>query len=108
MKTDIPLKTLARTCPADLLALLGSPDATVIAVESLDLPMVETSLDTLLHLRSPRGTLYLHLVEWQGYRDLGFLARVMTYLGWLVLRYPGVPITVTLVYLHPGDDVDGT
>jgi len=56
MRTDIPLRTLTRTRPADLLPLLGTPNATVLGVESLELPSVSTALDTLLRLRSKRGT----------------------------------------------------
>jgi hypothetical protein len=108
MQTDIPLRTLTRIRPADLLPLLGSPDATVLGVESLELPSVATALDTLLRLRSAHGTIYLHLVEWQGYRDPLLLWRVLGYLGDLGRQYRGSAIVVTLVYLHPGDDVGGT
>lgn len=109
MQTDIPLRTLTRARPADLLPLLGAPDARVLGVESLELPMVTTALDTLLRLRSARGTIYLHLVEWQGYRDPRFLWRVLGYLGDLGQQpqYTDLAIVVTLVYLHPGDDMGG-
>lgn len=77
MQTDIPLKLLAEYFPADLLGLLGDPDAQVIAVESLELPSGAACLDSLFRLRSPRGTPYLRLLEWQGYRDPGVLWRAL-------------------------------
>src|SRR5258708_5752041 len=108
MRTDIPLRTLTRTRPADLLSLLGTPHATVLGVESLELPSVSTALDTLLRLRSARGTDYLHLVEWQGYRDPLLLWRVLGYLSDVGQQYRGPTIVVTVIYLQPGDDVGGT
>lgn len=81
MQTDIPLKVLTSTCPEDLLALLGSPDATVLEVVSLELPASAGRLDNVLYLRSAAGTEYRHLVEWQGYRDPLFLPRSLGYLA---------------------------
>ncbi|HWE62216.1 MAG TPA: hypothetical protein VHB98_10945 [Chloroflexota bacterium] len=104
MQTDVPLKVLTALCAADLLPLLGSPDATVLSVETLELPASATSLDSLLHLRSPQGTEYLNLLEWQGYKDPRFLWRALGYLAWLGQRRAERPIIVTPVYLHPEDD----
>lgn len=50
----------------------------------------------MLHLRSPLGTEYLHLVEWQGYRDPRFLQRVLYYWIWLILNRT-LPVLVTIV-----------
>ncbi|HVC80579.1 MAG TPA: hypothetical protein VNL35_08795 [Chloroflexota bacterium] len=108
METDIPLKTLTNLRPQDLLPMLGIEAATVLAVETLELPMAATSLDTVLRLRDAAGQEYLHLVEWQGYRDTRFLWRVLGYLGWLGVHRSERPIDVTLVYLRPGDDTGGT
>lgn len=108
MKTDIPLKRLTHLRPADLLLLLGTPEAEVLSVDTLQLPSSATSLDTVLRLRQPDGTEYLHVIEWQGYYDLLFLWRVLGYLAWLGQNQPERPILVTLIYLKPDDDVGNT
>jgi len=108
METDISLRALAEACGPDLLELLGSPGATVIGVESPELPATARRLDTLFRLRSARGTPYLHLVEWQGYRDPEFLQRILGYLATLIRREPGIPIEITLFYLNPRADVGDT
>lgn len=108
MQTDLPLKRLTQLCPGDLLPLLGTPEAEVMAVESLELPASKSSLDTLLRLRQPDGTEYLHLIEWQGYRDPQFLWRTLGYLSWLGQNRRERPILATVIYLHPGDDVGDT
>ncbi|MGH2409085.1 MAG: hypothetical protein ACRDGS_01835 [Chloroflexota bacterium] len=105
MRTDIPLKTLTTLRARDLLPLFGVLDATVVDVETLELPSSSTSLDTVLRLRDAGGMEYLHLVEWQGYHDPLFLWRAMGYLGWLGVHRQERPIGATLVYLHPTDDV---
>lgn len=107
MQTDIPLKELTVACAPDLLPLLGAEGATVLEVESLELPTTATRLDTLLRLRSPRGTPYLHLIEWQGYHDPDFLKRTLYYRAWLMLRRPE-PVMVTLIYMKREDDVGDT
>lgn len=63
METAISLRALAEACAPDLLELLSSPGATVLGVESPELPATTRRLDTLLRQRSARGTPYLHLVE---------------------------------------------
>lgn len=103
METDIPLKVLTGACAPDLLPLLGSPEATVLGVETLELPATARRLDNVLHLRSPKGAEYLHLVDWQGYHDPQFLARALYYRAWLGLEQR-LPVAVTLIYLKPGDD----
>ncbi|HVA90453.1 MAG TPA: hypothetical protein VNL71_11495 [Chloroflexota bacterium] len=108
MRTDIPLKTLTALRPADLLPLLGADDAIVLGVETLELPSGAAFLDNLLRLREPQGTVYLHLVEWQGYKDPFSLWRVMGYLAWLGPHRGERPIVVTIIYLHPEDDVGDT
>ncbi len=108
MQTDIPLKALTKACAPDLLPLLGAPDAQVVAVETLELPAAASALDTVLRLRNPTGIEYLHLVEWQGYRDPNFLFRVLGYLAWLGQNRAERPIAITLVYLHSSDDVGAT
>jgi|GEM_PF-456122 len=107
METDIPLKALTVACARDLLSLFGSPGAEVIGVESLELPATSARVDSLLRLRSAGGTEYLHLVEWQGYRDPSFLRRALYYWAWLTL-HQDLPVRLTLIYLKPGDDTGST
>jgi hypothetical protein len=108
METDIPLRALTEACAADLLPLLGVPQAEVLEVLSLDMPATSRRLDNRLLLRNQEGRAWLHLVEWQGYPDRQFLWRVLFYLGWLGINRTERPIAVTLVYLKPGDDVGST
>lgn len=108
MKTDLPLKRLTRLRPQDVLALLGSPNADVLEVETLELPASKTSLDNVLRVRRPDGQEYLHLIEWQGWHDEQFLWRVFGYLAWLGQNRPVRPILATLIYLTPDADVGDT
>ena len=105
MKTDIPLKRVTQLCPADLLTwVYGHAPASAVAVETLNLPRTETSLDTLIRLRHPAGHDYLHLIEWQGYPDPHFLWRLISYLGWLGQNRSERPILATAIYLTPADE----
>ena len=104
MQTDIPLKRLTAICAADLLPLLGAAGMELVRVGVLELPQTAAVLDTVLWLRDGRGRVHLHLVEWQGYRDPLFLWRLMGYLSWVGLHHPARPITITPIYLRPGDD----
>jgi hypothetical protein len=108
MRTDIPLKRLTALRSSDLLALFGLPDAQVLKVETLSLPESATELDNVLHLRSPQGQDYLHVIEWQGYHDPAVLWRMTGYLSWLGRRAPAQTILGTLVYLAPAYDVGDT
>jgi len=58
VKTDIPLKLLTALRGADLLPLLGLPAASLVRVETRELPAGATRLDTLLRARSPQGQEY--------------------------------------------------
>jgi hypothetical protein len=108
MRTDVPLKTLTRLCATDMLALLGVADAEVLGVDTLELPTTATAVDTVLYLRTPAHGPYLHLLEWQGYRDTRFLWRVLAYLGWLGQNREERPVAASLVYLQQSDDVGDT
>ncbi|NJN67924.1 MAG: hypothetical protein HC884_15050 [Chloroflexaceae bacterium] len=108
MQTDIPLKRLTMLRAADLLPLLGVPHATLLAVETLELPASNARLDNILHVRSPSGLEYLHLIEWQGYPDQGVLWRVLGYLAWIGRHNPTKTVVGTLVYLTPPCDMGDT
>lgn len=105
MKTDIPLKRLMALRGADLLPLLGLPAATLLRVESRELPASATRLDTVLRVRSPQGQDYLHIVEWQGYPDRTVLWRLAGYRVWFGQQEPDTPVVGTVVYLRPEDDM---
>jgi len=108
MQTDIPLKRLMALRGADLLPLLGLPAATLVRVESRELPASATRLDTVLRIRSPQGQEYLHLVEWQGYRDPTVLWRLAGYMAWFGQQEPATVVVGTVVYLAPEHDVGDT
>jgi hypothetical protein len=105
METDIPLRTLTEACAADLLPLLGVPQADVLEVLSLEMPATAKRLDNLLLLQDQEGSPWLHLVEWQGYRHPLFPWRLLSYLGWLGEHRAERPIGLTVVYLQRGDDL---
>jgi hypothetical protein len=92
----------------DLLPLLSSSDATVVAVETLELPVTATRLDNVLRLWSAGGQEYLHVIEWQGYNDPAVLWRLAGYLAWLGQRHDKQAIVGTVIYLTPGSDVGDT
>ena len=108
MKTDIPLKLLTALRGADLLPLLGLPAASLVRVETRELPAGATRLNTLLRVRSPQGQDYLHLVEWQGYYDSAVLWRPAGYVAWFGQQEPGTTVVGTVVYLAPEYDVGDT
>jgi hypothetical protein len=105
MKTDIPLKRLTTLRGADLLPLLNLPAATLVSVESRELPTTATRLDTLLRVRSPKGQEYLHVLEWMGYPDYAGQWRVVGYTAWLGQQEPGTVVVGTIVYLTPECEV---
>ncbi len=105
MQTDIPLKRLTLLRAADLLPLFGLPFATLLGVDSLELPASAARLDNILRVRSPGGQTYAHVVEWQGYRDLAALWRFAGYLAWVGQRAQGEVVVGTMVYLTPEADV---
>lgn len=104
MKTDLPLKRVTHLCAPDLLSLIGEQHATVLGVESLELPASRTSLDTVLRLQHGDETPYLHLIEWQGWYDPLILWRILGYASWLGQHRVERPILVTVIYLKPEDD----
>jgi hypothetical protein len=107
MYTDIPLKRLTALRAADLLPLIGAPGATLVAVETLEMPASARRLDSALRLRSPGGQEYLHVIEWQGYHDAAVLWRLTGYLAWLGQREPGLAVIGTVIYLLPAADIGG-
>jgi len=105
VKTDIPLKRLTALRGADLLPLLGLPAATLLRVESRELPASATRLDTVLRVRSPQGQDYLHIVAWQGYPDRTVLWRLAGYRVWFGQQEPDTPVVGTVIYLRPEADM---
>ncbi len=105
MKTDLPLKRLVLLRPADLLALLSLPAASVIEVIVPELPLRKQTLDTLLRVRSPEGQEYLIIIEWQGYRDRSILWRLVVSMGVVTLDNPDLPVIGIVIYLKPSDDM---
>ena len=75
---------------------------------SLELPASAKRLDNVLHLRSPKGQEYMHVLEWQGYPDPVVLWRMLGYMGWLGQRLPKMTVLGTLVYLTPDSDAGDT
>ncbi|NJN66653.1 MAG: hypothetical protein HC884_08000 [Chloroflexaceae bacterium] len=108
MQTDISLKRLTALCGADLLPLFGVPFDRLLRVETLEQPASARRLDNVLHVRSPDGQTYLHVVEWQGYPDLVVLWRLMGYLAWLGQKFPTLTVVGTVVYLSPACDRGAT
>ncbi|MFV9506087.1 MAG: hypothetical protein AB4911_16155 [Oscillochloridaceae bacterium umkhey_bin13] len=108
VQTDIPLKRLTTLCARDPLPLLSSTEATVIAVETLELPASATRLDNVLRLRSRGGQEYLHVIEWQGYTDPTVLWRLTGYLAWLGQRHHEHVVIGTVIYLNRASDVGDT
>lgn len=108
MQTDIPLKRLTSLRAHDLLPLLNIADASVVAVETLELPASATRLDNVLRLRSAGGQEYLHVVEWQGYPDTAVLWRLAGYLAWLGQRERERAVIGTVIYLNPAADAGDT
>jgi predicted transposase YdaD len=108
MQTDIPLKRLTSLRAHDLLPLLNIADASVVAVETLELPASATRLDNVLRLRSAGGQEYLHVVEWQGYPDTAVLWRLAGYLAWLGQRERDHAVVGTVIYLSPAADAGDT
>jgi hypothetical protein len=77
VKTDIPLKRLTTLRGTDLLPLLNMPAASLVGVESRELPTTATRLDTLPRVSSLWGQEYLHILEWLGYLDCAALWRLV-------------------------------
>ncbi len=108
LKTDIPLKILTATCGPGLLKLLGMPKATIVKVDTLELPFSERRLDNVLYMRSPNGQEYLHIIEWLGYSDKLVLWRLLLYIVQVALKYPHMKVVGTVIYLKSEYDVGDT
>jgi hypothetical protein len=84
------------------------PAATLLDVETVEMPATARRLDNLLHIRSPNGQRYLHVLEWMGYYEKSILWRLLYYMAWLGQQNPGVTIMGTLVYLTRNCDAGDT
>jgi hypothetical protein len=81
------------------------PAATLLRVESRELPASATRLDTVLRIRSPQGQDYLHIVAWQGDPDRTVRWRLAGYRVWFGQQEPDTPVVGTVVYLRPEADM---
>lgn len=104
LKTDNPLKWLTNNRPSDILAFLGIIGATILRVETPEIQFGGRRLDNVLHLRSPNGQEYYHILEWQNYNDPLILWRLILYMALLAMQYPNVTIIGTVIYVSPKYD----
>jgi hypothetical protein len=81
------------------------PAATLLRVESRELPASATRLDTVLRIRSPQGQDYLHIVAWQGDPDRTVRWRLAGYRVWFGQQEPDTPVVGTVIYLRPDADM---
>ncbi len=105
MQTDLHLKNLTMACGKDMLPFLGIPYAKLKSVKVLELPSSARRLDNILHMVSPHGQEYLHILEWIAYPDPLVLWRLAYYMAWVALVYPGKIIVGTVIYLTPESDM---
>jgi predicted transposase YdaD len=97
MKTDIPCKVLARLRPADLLALIGDPDAEVLSTESIELQDIKRPVDFVYKLQWGHEVYYRH-VEFQAERDPQMNERCFIYNTRMIAQYKA-PVITTIIYL---------
>jgi len=106
VKTDRPLKALFERQGQSLLPFIGEHRAgvRVTAVESVNLPVSERRIDSVLRLERDGLVWYRHL-EFQAERDPDMPRRCFEYNSRLILHYDAAVLT-TVLYLFPGADRD--
>jgi hypothetical protein len=106
VKTDRPLKALFERQGQSLLPFIGEhrTDVRVTAVESVNLPVSERRIDSVLRLERDGLVWYRH-VEFQAQKDAGIPRRCFEYNSRLILHY-GAAVLTTVLYLLPGADKD--
>ena len=106
MDTDRPLKVLFERQGQSLLPFIGEhrADVRVTAVESVNLPVSERRIDSVLRLERDGLVWYRH-VEFQAQRDADVPRRCFEYNSRLILHY-GAAVLTTVLYLLPGADKD--
>jgi predicted transposase YdaD len=104
--TDRPLKVLFERQGQSLLPFIGErqTDARVTAVESVNLPVPDRRIDSVLRLECDGLVWYRHL-EFQAQRDPDLPRRCFEYNSRLILHYDAAVLT-TVLYLFPGADRD--
>ena len=106
MKTDQPIKVLFERQGQSLLPFIGERQAgvRVTAVECVELPVSERSIDSVLRLERDGLVWYRHL-EFQAQKDADMPRRCFEYNSRLILHY-GAAVLTTVLYLLPGADKD--
>jgi len=104
--TDRPLKVLFERQGQSLLPFIGERQigVRVAAVESVNLPVPERRIDSVLRLERDGLVWYRHL-EFQAQRDPDMPRRCFEYNSRLILHYDTAVLT-TVLYLFPGADRD--
>jgi len=106
VKTDRPIKVLFERQGQSLLPFIGERQTgvRVTAVESVNLPVPERRIDSVLRLERDGLVWYRHL-EFQAQRDADMPRRCFEYNSRLILHY-GAAVLTTVLYLLPGADKD--
>ena len=106
MDTDRPIKVLFERQGQSLLPFIGEHRAgvRVTAVESVELPVLKRTIDSVLRLERGGLVWYRH-VEFQAQKDSDMPRRCFEYNSRLILHYDTAVLT-TVLYLFPGADED--
>ena len=106
MKTDQPIKVLFEHQGQSLLPFIGERQSgvRVTAVECVELPVSERTVDSVLRLERDGLVWYRHL-EFQAQKDADMPRRCFEYNSRLILHYRAAVLT-TVLYLLPGADKD--
>ena len=99
MQTDGPLKVLLQTYPRDLLVLFGDEEATLQAVENVEIQQMQRRVDGILKLERA-GELYYRHIEFQAEPTPDVARRCFEYNAHLLMRY-NAPVVTAVVYLFP-------
>jgi predicted transposase YdaD len=104
--TDRPIKVLFERQGQSLLPFIGEhrTDVRVTAVDSVELPVPNRTIDSVLRLERDGLVWYRHL-EFQAERDPDMPRRCFEYNSRLILHYDAAVLT-TVLYLFPGADRD--
>jgi len=106
VETDRPIKALFERQGQSLLPFIGEHRAgvRVTAVESVGLPILKRTIDSVLRLER-EGLIWYRHVEFEAQRDTGMPRRRFEYNSRLILHYDAAVLT-TVLYVLPGADKD--